>query len=363
MYTLGQLNITNVPVEAGLHRCFKDVLKQSDFELERQRIIEFNQKCRYTKRAIDVVPVQFGVGMLPIMMQGMALLHVYLDGSILLAHGGVESGQGLHTKMIQVASRALNVPVDLFHISETSTGSVPNASVTGGSSGSDINGMAVLNACEILSERLKPYRDANPSATWQQLVASAYSNRVNLSATGFFKCPYSENFDYQSGKGQLHVYNTYGAAVAQVEVNCLTGIYTILKVDIVMDVGKSLNPAIDIGQIEGGFVMGIGYHALEEHRYGPDGCLQTSGAGKYHIPSVSSIPLEMNVTLLKDSGNPKAVYSSKGIGEPSLLLSSAVFFAIRDAVVAARSEAGLPSQFTLNSPATVRDILLACTKA
>jgi xanthine dehydrogenase molybdopterin-binding subunit B len=159
------------------------------------------------------------------------------------------------------------------------------------------------------------------------------------------------------------VYNTYGAAVAQVEVNCLTGIYTILKVDIVMDVGKSLNPAIDIGQIEGGFVMGIGYHALEEHRYGPDGCLQTSGAGKYHIPSVSSIPLEMNVTLLKDSGNPKAVYSSKGIGEPSLLLSSAVFFAIRDAVVAARSEAGLPSQFTLNSPATVRDILLACTKA
>jgi len=170
------------------------------------------------------------------------------------------------------------------------------------------------------------------------------------------------DFDWQNQSGRFCNYYTYGAAVVQVEVDCLTGNYIIPKVDIVMDVGKSLNPAIDVGQIEGGFVMGLGFYALEEHRFGADGHLETFGTGKYHIPSVSTIPLQMNVTLLKDSGNPKAVYSSRGIGEPPLLLSSAVFFAIRNAIKSARADAGLPSDFAFDSPATVSKILLACIK-
>jgi xanthine dehydrogenase/oxidase len=147
-----------------------------------------------------------------------------------------------------------------------------------------------------------------------------------------------------------------------VEIDCLTGSYTIPKVDIVMDVGKSLNPAIDVGQIEGGFVMGLGYYALEEHRYGPNGHLETIGAGKYHIPTAGSIPLQMNVSLLKESGNPMAIYSSKGIGEPPMLLSCSVFFAIQSAISAARQEAGLPSEFVFDSPATAQKIRLACPK-
>jgi len=361
MYEPGALSVVNVSIEASLGHCFDDVLEQSCYHTEVQRVLEFNSKSRYVKRGIDVVPLKFGPGLPAFWMQAAALVHIYLDGSVLISHGGAESGQGLHTKMIQVASRSLDVPIDLIHISETASDLVANAVVTGGSSGSEIFGGAVMNACKILLERLKPYRQTNPDSTWQELVNAAYADRVNLSCIGFFKCPHSIGFDWQNLTGHYCSYYTYGAAVVQVEVDCLTGNYVIPKVDIVMDVGKSLNPAIDVGQIEGGFVMGLGFYALEEHRFNASGHLETIGAGKYHIPSVSSVPLQMNITLLKDCGNPKAVYSSRGIGEPPLLLSSAVFFAIRNAVKSARADAGFSPDFVFDSPATVHKILLACS--
>jgi len=361
LYPAGALSIVNCSIEASLSRCFTDVLEQGCYQKEQQRVIEFNRNSKYVKHGIDAVPIKFGPMLPPFLMQGAALVHIYLDGSVLISHGGVETGQGLHTKVIQIASRSLDVPVDLIHVSETASNVVANATVTAASTGSELFGGAILSACEILLEILKPYRQKNPDTTWRELVNAAYTDRVNLSCLGFYKCPHSMGFDWLNQSGRHCNYYTYGAAVVQVEVDCLTGNYMIPKVDIVMDVGKSLNPAIDVGQIEGGFVMGLGLYALEEHRFGADGHLATVGTRTYHIPSVSSVPLQMNVTLLKDSGNPKAVYSSKGIGEPPLLLSSAVFFAIRNAVKAARADAGLPSDFVFDSPATVGKILLACS--
>jgi len=361
IYQPGALSVVNVSIEASLGRCLNDVLKQSCYQMELQHVIEFNSKSKYVKRGIDVVPVKFGPVLPTFLMQAAALVHIYLDGSVLISHGGVESGQGLHTKMIQIASRSLDVSIDLIHISETASNLVANAVVTAGSLGSDLFGGAVLNACEILFERLKPYRHKYPDSTWRELINAAYTDRVNLSCFGFYKCPHSTGFDWQSLTGHFCSYYTYGAAVVQVEVDCLTGNYVVPKVDIVMDVGRSLNPAIDVGQIEGGFVMGLGFYALEEHQFNASGHLNTIGAGKYHIPSVSSVPLQMNITLLKDCRNPKTVYSSRGIGEPPLLLSSAVFFAIRNAVKSARADAGFSPDFVFDSPATVHKILLACS--
>ena len=361
LYQAGALSLVNNTIEASLGHCFSDVLKQSCYVTEQQRVIDFNRESKYVKQGIDVVPVKFAPYLPAFCMQAAAMIHLHLDGSVLISHGGVESGQGLHTKMIQIASRALHVPLELIHISETASNLVPNPTLTAGSTGSELYGGAVLNACETLLERLKPYKQKNPDATWRELVNTAYADRVNLSCLGFYKCPHSVDFDWQNQSGRFYNYYTYGAAVVQAEVDCLTGSYVITKVDIVMDVGKSLNPAIDVGQIEGAFIMGLGLYTIEEHRFSADGHLETIGCGKYHIPSVSCVPLQMNVTLLKASENPKAVYSSKGIGEPPLLLSCAVFFAIRSAIKSARADAGLPSDFVFDSPATVGKILLACS--
>ncbi|KAI0235298.1 Xanthine dehydrogenase/oxidase [Lamellibrachia satsuma] len=266
---------------------------------------------------------------------GGALLHVYTDGSVLLAHGGVEMGQGLHTKMIQVASRALKIPMSNIHISESSTNTVPNATPTAASLSSDLNGIAVL-------------------------VNAAYMDRVSLSTTGFYKIPDVCLYDWKTNTGPLYNYFSYGVAVSEVEIDTLTGDHTVLRTDIVMDIGRSLNPAIDIGQIEGGFLQGYGLFMLEEERRSTAGALYTCGPGTYKIPGFGDIPVQLNVTLLKGASNPRAVYSSKAIGEPPLFLAATVFFAIRHAIAAARADVGLSNFFQLNSPATAEKIRMAC---
>lgn len=248
-------------------------------------------------------------------MQAGALLLVYKDGSVLLSIGGIEMGQGLFTKMIQVASRALEIDYTKIHISEMSTDKVPNSSPTAGSISSDLYGMAVVEACKVLKARLDPFKTKNPTGKWEDWVMDAYLNRVQLSATGFYAAPKIE-YNPETNSGNLFEYFTYGVACSEVIIDCLTGDHQVLQTDIVMDVGESLNPAIDIGQIEGAFMQGYGFYTLEEMVFSADGEVLSRGPGAYKIPGFADIPKVFNVSLLKGAPNPRAVYSSKVIFVP-----------------------------------------------
>lgn len=266
---------------------------------------------RWRKRGISVIPTKFGIAFTEkLLNQAGALVLIYVDGSVLLSHGGTEMGQGLHTKMIQVASRALGVDISKIHISETSTDKVPNTSATAASAGSDLNGMAVLEACETLKKRLQPYINKNPDGKWEDWVSAAYVDRVSLSATGFHATP-DIGYDFKNNVGKPFNYFTFGAACSEVEIDCLSGDHQVIRTDIVMDLGESINPAIDIGQIEGGFIQGYGLFTMEELIYSPTGTLYSRGPGAYKIPGFGDIPQEFNVSLLKGAPNPRAVYSSK----------------------------------------------------
>jgi len=204
-------------------------------------------------------------------------------------------------------------------------------------------------------DRLKPYREANPNATWVEWINSAYFNKVCLSCTGFYKLD-CLNYDWNTNSGNKFNYFSTGAGCTEVEIDCLTGEHKVLRTDIVVDVGKSLNPGIDIGQIEGAFMQGYGLYVLEEVQYSDNGLLRSTNLNNYRIPAIFDIPTQFNVALLKGSSNPKAIYSSKGVGEPPLMLAASVFFAIRGAIESARVEKGIGHSFEFFSPATAKRI-------
>uniref|UniRef100_A0A4W2IRU8 aldehyde oxidase n=1 Tax=Bos indicus x Bos taurus TaxID=30522 RepID=A0A4W2IRU8_BOBOX len=342
-----------------LRRCWEECLEKSSFSARKLAAEEFNKKNYWKKRGLAAVPMKFTVGMpTAFYNQAAALVHIYLDGSVLVSHSGCELGQGLHTKMIQVASRELNIPESYIHLSETNTTTVSNATFTAGSMGADINGKAVQNACQILKARLEPVIRKNPRGTWEVWISEAYKESISLSTTGYFK-GYQTNMDWKKGEGNAFPYFVYGASCSEVEVDCLTGAHKLLRTDIFMDAAFSINPAVDIGQIEGAFVQGMGFYTIEELKYSPEGVLYSRGPDDYKIPTVTEIPEEFNVTLVH-SQNPIAIYSSKGLGEAGMFLGSSVLFAIYDAVAAARRERGLTKTFTLSSPATPELIRMTC---
>ncbi|KAI5852575.1 Molybdopterin-binding domain of aldehyde dehydrogenase-domain-containing protein [Morchella snyderi] len=341
-----------------------DSLKtEADFEKRRQDVDEFNKTHKWKKRGLSLIPTKFGISFTAIFLnQAGALVHIYHDGSILVAHGGTEMGQGLHTKMVMVAAEALGVPMDAVFISETSTNTVPNTSATAASASSDLNGYAVYNACQQLNERLKPYREKlGPDATMKDLAHAAYFDRVNLSANGFYKTP-DIGYIWGPNTGQMYFYYTQGAALAEVEIDTLTGDWTCLRADIKMDIGRSINPAIDYGQIEGAFVQGQGLFTTEESLWMNNGQLATRGPGNYKIPGFRDIPQIFNVSMLKDVEweHLQTIQRSKGVGEPPLFMGSSVFFAIRDALKAARADHGCTEVLNLISPATPERIRLSC---
>uniref|UniRef100_G1Q5J1 aldehyde oxidase n=1 Tax=Myotis lucifugus TaxID=59463 RepID=G1Q5J1_MYOLU len=342
-----------------LGRCWKECLEKSSFYARKRNAEEFNKNNYWKKRGLAVVPLKYTVGVQYAQYnQAAALVHIYTDGSVLVAHGGCEIGQGLYTKMIQVASRELNIPVSYIHLSETSTVTVPNASFTGGSMGTDINGRAVQNACRILMSRLQPVIRKNPKGSWEDWIAKAYEESISLSTTGYFR-DYQTYMDWEKGEGEAFPYYVYGAACSEVEVDCLTGAHKLLRTDIFMDAAFSINPALDIGQIEGAFIQGMGLYTIEELKYSPEGVLYSRGPDDYKIPTVTEIPEEFYVTLVR-SRNPIAIYSSKGLGEAAMFMGNSVLFAIHDAVAAARRERGLTNTFILNSPGTPEEIRMAC---
>ncbi|XP_065783775.1 aldehyde oxidase 2 isoform X2 [Muntiacus reevesi] len=288
-----------------------------------------------------------------------ALVHIYTDGSVLVTHGGNELGQGIHTKMLQVASRELKIPMSYLHICETSTATVPNTIATAASIGADTNGRAVQNACQILLKRLEPIIKKNPEGAWEEWIEAAFEQRISLSATGYFR-GYKAFMDWEKGEGDPFPYYVYGAACSEVEIDCLTGAHKKIRTDIVMDACCSLNPAIDIGQVEGAFIQGMGLYTTEELKYSPEGVLYSRGPDEYKIPTISDVPEEFNVSLLPSSQTPLTLYSSKGLGESGMFLGSSVFFAITDAVAAARKERDIAEDFTMRSPATPEWVRMAC---
>uniref|UniRef100_A0A672MRH9 xanthine dehydrogenase n=1 Tax=Sinocyclocheilus grahami TaxID=75366 RepID=A0A672MRH9_SINGR len=337
-----------------IDRCWEECMQLSDFNKRKDAVEQYNRQHRWTKRGLSIIPTKFGISF----TAAGALVLVYSDGSVLLTHGGTEMGQGLHTKMVQVASKTLGIPCSKIHITETSTNTVPNTSPTAASASSDLNGMAIYNACQTLLQRLQPYKDKNLKGCWEDWVSISFCI-VNLSANGFYKTP-DLGYDFETNSGKPFNYFSYGVAVSEVEIDCLTGSHKNLHTSIVMDVGKSLNPALDIGQVEGGFMQGLGLFTLEELRYSPDGYLYTRGPGMYKIPAFGDIPIELKISLLRDTPNEKAIFSSKAVGEPPLFLAASVFYAIKDAITAARAESNLTGPFRLDSPATPERIRNAC---
>lgn len=358
-----EVSLTHYKMEfdpENLVRCWNECMEKADFRQRRLAIDLFNQQNHFKKRGIAIIPIKYGIGFAEgFLNQAAALVHIYKDGSVLVSHGGTEMGQGVHTKIQQVASRELNIPASLIHISETSTQCVPNTCPSAASFGTDANGMAVKDACQILYTRLEPIRKKNPKGTWQNWITTAFLEKISLSATGYYR-GHDLDMDWEKQEGKPYAYFTYAVACSEIELDCLTGEYRTLRTDIVADIGRSINPSIDIGQIEGAFMQGLGLYTMEELKFSPSGVLYTRGPGQYKIPSFCDVPLKFNVYLLAGTSNPHAIYSSKGIGEPTVFLGSSVFFAIKDAVTAARKDAGLTGPFQLNSPATPERACLAC---
>ncbi|PKA53604.1 Xanthine dehydrogenase [Apostasia shenzhenica] len=350
-----------------LQQVWNELKTSCDFPKARETVNKFNLQNRWRKRGIAMIPTKFGISFTTkFMNQAGALVQVYTDGTVLVTHGGVEMGQGLHTKVAQIAASSFNIPITSVFISETSTDKVPNSSPTAASASSDMYGAAVLDACEQIKARMKPISDRNQHTSFAQLAIACHLERIDLSAHGFYITP-DIGFTWASGKGTPFSYHTYGAAFAEVEIDTLTGDFHTVTANIVMDLGYSLNPAIDIGQIEGAFVQGLGWVALEELKWGDadhkwirPGSLYTCGPGTYKIPSLNDIPLNFHVSLLKGVPNPKAIHSSKAVGEPPFFLASAVLFAIKDAIIAARAEEGYYDWFPLDNPATPERIRMAC---
>ncbi|KAI9820709.1 MAG: hypothetical protein M1827_005078 [Pycnora praestabilis] len=343
---------------------YEQVLQESEYECRRKKVDEFNKSHKWKKRGLTIIPTKFGISFTAIFLnQAGALVHIYHDGSILLAHGGTEMGQGLHTKMTMIAAEALDVPMDSVFISETATNTVANASSTAASASSDLNGYAIYNACEQLNERLAPYKEKlGKEATMKELAHAAYFDRVNLSANGFYKTP-DIGYVWGPNTGQMYFYFTQGVTAAEVEIDTLTGDWTTRRADIKMDIGRSINPSVDYGQIEGAFVQGQGLFTTEEslwHR--GSGQLFTRGPGTYKIPGFRDIPQIFNVSMLKDVTweNLQTIERSRGVGEPPLFMGSSVFFAIRDALKSARKDWGVEGVLKLQSPATVERIRVSC---
>ncbi len=347
------------------------LVKSSNYHIRRAGIAEFNAENPVLKRGIALTPVKFGISFtLTHLNQAGALVHVYADGSIHLNHGGTEMGQGLFTKVAQVAAEVFGQPLSAVKITATDTGKVPNTSATAASSGSDLNGMACKNACETIKARLTefaadkwqvPAEDirfadgqvhiGSDTISFADLVSQAYVARISLSATGFYKTP-KIRWDRVAGKGRPFYYFSYGAAVTEVIVDTLTGENRILRADVLHDVGNSLNPALDIGQIEGAYVQGAGWLTTEELVWNDDGRLMTHAPSTYKIPACSDRPREFNVALYDNENREDTIYRSKAVGEPPFMLGISAFFALSDAL-------GGDDYIALDAPATAERLLMA----
>lgn len=356
-----------------LHEMTERLLETSGYEARRAAVAEWNARNPVLKRGIAFTPVKFGISFtLTHLNQAGALVHVYQDGSIHMNHGGTEMGQGLFQKVAQVAASRFGVDVSKVKITATDTGKVPNTSATAASSGSDLNGMAVKAACDTIRDRMAEYVAEKHQTTidrvrfeggqvhvgaesyaFEDVARDAWMNRVSLSATGFYKTP-KIVWDRLRGEGRPFFYFAYGCAVTEVVIDTLTGENRILRADILHDCGASLNPALDIGQIEGGYVQGAGWLTTEELVWDDRGRLRTHAPSTYKIPACSDRPEVFNVALWDGENREDTIYRSKAVGEPPFMLGISALMALSDAVTACGD--AYPA---LDAPATAERVLMA----
>jgi len=376
-YGVGERDVTpyHQKVEDNiLERLIGELEETSEYRKRREEILAFNAKGGILRRGIALTPVKFGISFTATWYnQAGALLHVYKDGSLMINHGGTEMGQGLNTKIAQIVAEAFGVSLDAVKITKTTTEKVPNTSATAASSGTDLNGMAALDACEQIKARLADYASEKWGAgelrfegghvhfgdkdmSFREFIAGAYMDRVQLSAAGFYKTP-EIHWDRASGKGQPFFYFAYGASCSEVEIDTLTGEYRVTRADVLHDVGRSLNPAIDRGQVEGAFIQGMGWLTTEELWWDDKGCLRTHAPSTYKIPLASDKPRHFDVRLAEWSENPKrTIKRSKAVGEPPFMLGISVFEAIGHAVASVADYKACPR---LDAPATPERVLMA----
>jgi xanthine dehydrogenase large subunit len=353
-----------------------NLTQSANYLQRRQQVKVFNDENPILKKGLALTPVKFGISFtVQHLNQAGALVHIYTDGSIHLNHGGTEMGQGLFTKVAQIVAEEFKVDVDTVGVSATRTDKVPNTSPTAASSGTDLNGKAAQNAAKIIKQRLiafavehfKVTEDAvvfarnqlhigDKMLSFAEFIQLAYSNRVSLSSTGYYKTP-KIYFDRSSAKGRPFFYYATGAAVSEVLIDTLTGEYKLLRTDILQDVGESLNPAIDIGQIEGGFIQGVGWLTTEELIWNEQGRLLSNSPATYKIPAISDTPVDFRVALVPDDPNREhTIYHSKAVGEPPFMLAISVWSALRDAIASVADYRVSPQ---LDTPATPERVLWA----
>jgi len=353
------------------------LLAAAEYAARRRTIAAFNAASTNVKRGLGFAPVMFGISFTTTMFnQAGALVHVYTDGSVQLNHGGTEMGQGLFQKIAQIVAASFAIDVAAVRLQATDTSKVPNTSATAASSGTDLNGAAAEDACRQIKTRLAEFgarlhggaagavvfRDGRVtgdrwSFTFAELVAQAYRARVQLSAAGFYATP-KIHYDRATASGRPFFYFAYGAALCEAEIDVATGESRMLRADLLHDVGRSINPAIDLGQIEGGFMQGLGWLTCEELVFDRDGRLRTHAPSTYKIPTARDLPADFRVRILESAGNREpTIHRSKAVGEPPLMLANAAWLAIKDAIAAARGGGAV----RLDAPATPEAILRAVT--
>ncbi len=376
-YGTGERNVTpyHQTVEDNVvHEVVAQLERSAEYASRREAIRTFNATSPVLKRGLALTPVKFGISFtMTAYNQAGALVHVYNDGSVHLNHGGTEMGQGLHTKVAQVVAEEFQIDVDKVRITATTTGKVPNTSATAASSGTDLNGQAALAAARAIKGRLIDFaaehwsvprdqieflpnrvRVGNQEIPFRALIWQAYMGRISLSSTGFYKTP-KIHWDRASGTGRPFYYFAYGAACSEVTVDTLTGEYKVDRVDILHDCGKSLNPVLDIGQVEGGFIQGMGWLTTEELWWDGQGRLRTHAPSTYKIPACGDRPHTFNVALLEQTPNREdTIFRSKAVGEPPLMLGISVLHAISDAVASVADYRHCPR---LDAPATPEWVL------
>jgi xanthine dehydrogenase molybdopterin binding subunit len=360
---------------------YRQIVTSSDYFHRRQEINHFNASNEFMKKGLALSPVKFGIAFTTTHLnQAAALVHIHQDGTVLINHGGTEMGQGLHTKILQIAAAELGVRSDCIKINATDTAKVVNTSATAASSGTDLNGMAVREAIKILKHRLVPviqkifnntstadsqivfadsiiYHKNYPrqKITFKEAIQAAYLQRISLSTTGYYRTP-QLSWDKKTGQGRPFNYYAFGMAVSEVALDILSGHHVVLRADILHDAGCSINPGIDLGQVQGGFVQGLGWCTTEDCKWDEQGNLLNHSPDTYKIPTVTDIPRDFRVTFLTGKPNPYAVSQSKAVGEPPLMLALSVWLAIKDAISAVKNHTIEPE---LHIPATNEAILIA----
>jgi xanthine dehydrogenase large subunit len=376
-YGVEDRNVTHYQMKVEdniLHPLVARLEENARYRERRAEIARWNAQSPVIRRGLALTPVKFGISFTATFFnQAGALVHVYTDGSVQVNHGGTEMGQGLHTKVLQVVADELGIPYEKVRITATDTGKVPNASATAASSGTDLNGRAAQFAARQIRQRLAEYvagkqhcrpeqvifahgQVSGPDAvmSWEQLIDDAYHSRVQLWSDGFYKTP-KIHYDKNTLTGRPFYYFAYGAACTEVAIDTLTGENRVLKVDILHDVGKSINPAIDLGQIEGGFIQGMGWLTTEQLVWNEKGYLATHAPSTYKIPATGDVPAHFKVEFWPEANREDNVGGSKAVGEPPFMLAISVWEALRDAAASARAD----RRVHMDAPATAENVLKA----